>query len=97
MRSLTVVALATLCLMGASALALADEALKSEMGQKGRMKAERDAMKSEMRTDKKQMKGSIMESREKMKAKRHEMMEKMKAHREAAKANLTAPAPTTAP
>ena len=51
MRSLTVVALATLCLMGASALALADEALKSEMGQKGRMKAERDAMKGEMRTD----------------------------------------------
>jgi len=94
---ITVVAVATWCLIGTGSLALADEALKSETGHiKGNLKTETDAMKGDLKEHKKEMKGPITEYREKMKAQRHEMMENMKAHRQADKANPTTPAPTTA-
>ena len=98
MRRLTVVAFAASCLLGISSLALADDAVKSEMGHtKDEMKAEKDAMKaqdnameSEMKSKKGGKKGPIMQYRE-----------KMKAHKDAAMANppapVTAPGPTISP
>ncbi len=75
MQKLIVVAVAALCLIGTSSLALADDAMKAEMGNmKDEMKAEKDAMKGEMKAHKGEMK-----------AKRHEMKNKMKAHKGAAK------------
>jgi len=106
-HTLTVVAFAALCLLGASSLALADDTLKSETGHmkdemkagKNAMKAQDNAKESQMRAKKGGAKGPIMQYREKMKAKRHEMMDKMKAHKDAAMANPPAPAttPATAP
>jgi Sec-independent protein translocase protein TatA len=47
MQTLIVVALPALCLMGTSSLALADDAMKGDMGNmKDEMKAEKDTMKA---------------------------------------------------
>jgi len=104
-HTLTVVAFAALCLLGASSLALADDTLKSETGHmKDEMKTGKDAMKaqdnaeeSQMRVKKGGAKGPIMQYREKMKARRHEMMDKIKAHKDAAMADPPAPAAAPAP
>ena len=75
MQKLIGVAFAALCLIGTSSLALADDAMKSEMGtMKGEMKAEKGAMKGKMKAHK-----------DAMKAKHHEMKSKMKTHKDAAK------------
>ncbi|RPH74644.1 MAG: hypothetical protein EHM80_17600 [Nitrospiraceae bacterium] len=68
MQKSIVVAFAALCLMGASSLALADDAMKGEM--KNEMKAEKDAMKSEMKAKKEEMKGKMKARKDAMKAKR---------------------------
>jgi hypothetical protein len=102
-HTVTVVVFAALCLLGTSSLALADDALKSEIAPiKDEIKAGKDAMKdqdnameSEMKSKKGGGKGPITQYRERMKAKRHEMMEKMKVNKDAAMANP--PAPATAP
>jgi len=94
MQKLFVVAFAVLCLTGTSSLALADEAIKGEMGNmKDEMKAEKDAMKSDIKAKKEEMKGKMKARKDAMKAKRHEMKNKMRAHKDAAKANQAAPAP----
>ncbi len=47
MQTLIVVAFAALCLMGTSSLALAEDAMKGDMGNmKDEMKAEKDTMKA---------------------------------------------------
>jgi len=81
MRKLIVIGFAALCLIGASSLALADEAM---MGEMGNMKAEKDAMKSDGKAKK-----------EKMKAKSHETKGKMKAQKHTAKAKVGAAKGTT--
>ena len=86
MQKLIVIGFAALCLIGASSLALADEAMKSEMGGvKDEMKAEKNAMKSDMKAKKEEMKGKLKARKGAIKAKRHEMREKMKAHKVAGK------------
>ena len=104
-----VVAVAAVCFLGTSSLALAGDAVKSEAAPridemkagKDMKKAQDDATESEMRSKKGGAHGPIMQYREKMKAKRHEMMERMKANKEAAMANPPAPAiapgPATTP
>jgi carbon monoxide dehydrogenase subunit G len=90
MQKLIVIAVAALCLIGTSSLALADDAMKAEM------KAEKSAMKGEM-------KGKMKAHKGEMKVKRHEMKGKMKTHKGAAKPNpavaapMSAPAPVAAP
>ena len=97
MQKLIVVAFAALCLIGTSSLALAEDAMKGEMGtMKDEMKAEKDTMKGDMKAKKEEMKGKMKARKDAMKAKRHEMKEKMKAHKDAAKAPA-APAPMSAP
>ncbi len=60
MRKLIVVAVAALCLIGTSSLALADDAMKAEMGNmKDEMKAEKSAMKDEMKAKKEEMKDKM--------------------------------------
>ena len=87
MQKSIVVAFAALCLMGASSLALADDAVKGEMGKmKDEMKAEKNAMKSDMTAKKEEMKGKMKARKDAMKEKRHEMKVKMKAHKDTAKA-----------
>ncbi len=82
MQKSIVVAFAALCLMGTSSLALADDAMKGEMGKmKDEMKAEKNAMKSDMTAKKEEMKGKMKARKDAMKAKRHEMKEKVKAHK----------------
>ena len=94
---LIVVAFAALCLIGTSSLALADDAMKGEMGKmKDEMKAEKDAMKGDMKANKKEMKAKMKAHKDSMKVKRHEMKDKMKAHKDAAKVPA-APASTVAP
>ncbi len=62
MQKLIVIGFAALCLIGTSSLALADEAMKSEMGgMKDEMKAEKNAMKSDMKAKKEEMKGKTKE------------------------------------
>lgn len=62
MQKLIVVAFAALCLIGTSSLALAEEAMKGEMGNmKDEMKAENDAMKGDMKVNKEEMKGKTKE------------------------------------
>jgi Sec-independent protein translocase protein TatA len=91
MQKLIVVAVAALCLIGTSSLALADDAMKAEMGNmKGEMKAEKSAMKGEM-------KGKMKAHKGEMKVKRHEMKGKMKTHKGAAKTNSAVAAPMSAP
>ena len=98
MQKLIVVAFTALCLTGTSSLALADEAMKGEMGNmKDEMKAEKNAMKGDMKAKKEEMKGKMKARKDAMKAKRHEMKGKIKAHKDAAKANSAAPAPISAP
>ncbi|MCI0426967.1 MAG: hypothetical protein L0Z46_02995 [Nitrospiraceae bacterium] len=98
MQKLIVVAFAALCLIGTSSLALADEAMKGEMGNmKDEMKAEKSAMKGDMKAKKEEMKGKMKAHKDAMKAKRHEMKGKMKAHKDVANANPAAPAPMSAP
>jgi len=98
MQKLIVVAFAALCLIGPSSLALADEAMKGEMGNmKDEMKAEKDVMKGDMKVKKEEMKGKMKARKDAMKAKRHEMKGKMKAHKDATKANPAAPAPMSVP
>jgi Sec-independent protein translocase protein TatA len=83
MQKLVVIGFVALCLIGTSSLALADEAMKSEMGgMKDEMKAEKNAMKSDM----KEMKGKKKAQKGAIKAKHHEMREKMKAHKVSGKA-----------
>ena len=82
MQKLVVIGFVVLCLIGTSSLALADEAMKSEMGgMKDEMKAEKNAMKSDMKAKKKEMKGKKKAHKGAIKAKRHEMREKMKARK----------------
>ena len=82
MQKLIVIGFAAICLIGTSSLALADEAMKSEIGgMKDEMKAEKNEMKSDMKGKMKARKGAI-------KAKRHEMREKMKAHKVAGKSKV---------
>lgn len=53
MLRLIVVAFAALCLFGTSSLALAEDAMKGEMGNmKDEMKAEKDTMKGKMKAHK---------------------------------------------
>jgi Sec-independent protein translocase protein TatA len=86
MQKLVIIGFVALCLLGTSSLALADEAMKSEMGgMKDEMKAEKNAMKSDMKAKKKEMKGKKKAHKGAIKAKRHEMREKMKAHKVAGK------------
>ena len=60
MQKLIVVAFTALCMVGASSLALADDAMKGEMGNmKDEMKAEKDAMKGDMKAKKEEMKGKM--------------------------------------
>jgi hypothetical protein len=102
-RKPIVVAVAALCILGTSSLALADNAVKGELAPirdemkagKDMMKAQDNAMESGTRSKKRGQHGPIMQYREKMKAQRHEMMERMKAYKEAAM--LNPPAPATAP
>ena len=97
MHRLIVVAFAALCLSGTSSLALADDAMKGEMGNmKDEIKAEKEAMKSDMKANKKEMKGKMKAHKDAMKAKRYEMKGKMKAHKDAAKVPA-APAPMSVP
>jgi Sec-independent protein translocase protein TatA len=87
MQKLIGVAFAALCLIGTSSLALADDAMKSEMGtMKGEMKAEKGAMKGKMKAHK-----------DAMKAKHHAMKGKMKTHKDAAKSSPAVAAPMSAP
>jgi Sec-independent protein translocase protein TatA len=89
MQKLIVIGFAALCLIGTSSLALADEAMNSEMGgMKDEMKAEKNAMKSDMKAKKEEMKGKMKARKGTIKAKRHEMREKMKAHKVAGKAKV---------
>ena len=89
MQKLIVIGFAALCLIGTSSLALADEAIKSEMsGMKDEMKTEKNAMKSDMKAKKEEMKGKMKARKGTIKAKRHEMWEKMKAHKVAGKAKV---------
>jgi Sec-independent protein translocase protein TatA len=81
-QKLIVVAFAALCLLGASSLLLADDAMKGEMGNmKDEMKAEKDAMKAQ---------------RHEMKGKMKAHKDAAKAH-PAATAPMSAPAPAAAP
>ena len=87
MQKLIGVAFAALCLMGTTSLALADDAMKGEMGNmKEEMKAEKSAMKGEKKAKKEEIKGKMKARKDGMKAKRHEMKEQMKAHKVAGKA-----------
>ena len=98
MLRLIVVAFAALCLMGTSSLALADDAMKGEMGNmKEEMKTEKDAMKSDVKAKKEETKGKTKARKDVVKAKRHEVKGKMKAHKGSAKANPAAAAPMSAP
>lgn len=82
MQKSIVVAFAVLCLIGTSSLALADDAMKGEMGNmKDEMKAEKNAMKGEKKAKKEEMKAR----EDAMKGKRHEM-KKVKAHKVEGKA-----------
>lgn len=104
-RRSIVVAVAALCILGTSSLALADNAVKSELAPirdqmkagKDMMKAQDNAMESETRSKKRGQHGPIMQYREKMKAQRQEMMERMKENKEAAMVNPPAPATTPGP
>jgi Sec-independent protein translocase protein TatA len=91
MQKLIVIAFVVLCLIGPSSLVLADDAMKSEMGNMT------DEMKGDMKAKKEEMKGKMKARRDAMKAKRHEMKGKMKAHKDAAKTNPAAPAPMSTP
>jgi Sec-independent protein translocase protein TatA len=96
MQKLIVIGFAALCLIGTSALALADEAMMGEMGNmKGEMKAGKNAMKSDGKTKKEEMKGQTKVHKEKMKAKSHETKGKMKAQKHTAKAKVGAAKGTT--
>ena len=65
MQKLIVVGFAALCLIGASSLALAEEAMKGEMGNmQDEMKTENDAMKGDMKAKKKEMKSKKKEQKE---------------------------------
>jgi Sec-independent protein translocase protein TatA len=89
MQKLIVFGFAALCLVGTSSLALADEAMMSEMGNmKNEMKAEKEAMKSDGKAKKVEMKGQTKAQKEKMKAKSHETKGKMKAQKHTAKAKV---------
>ena len=101
MLRLIVIAFAALCLMGTSSLALADDAMKGEMGNmKDEVKAEKDAMKGDMKD---KSKGHKEKTKGKTKGKSKGHMEKTKAHKDtekatpAAPAQMSAPAPTAAP
>jgi Sec-independent protein translocase protein TatA len=95
MQKLIVVAFAALCLIGTSSLALADDAMKGEIGNmKDEMKAEKDAMKGDMKD---KSKGHKEKTKGKSKGKSKGHMEKTKAHKDTAKANPAAPAPMSAP
>lgn len=57
MRVLMPAAFAALCFVGGTTLALADDAMKGEMGQmKEQMKAEKESMKAEMKAKRDEMK-----------------------------------------
>jgi Sec-independent protein translocase protein TatA len=95
MQKLIVVAFAALCLIGTSSLALADDAMKGEMGNMNdEMKAEKDAMKGDMKD---KSKGHKEKTKGKAKGKSKGHMEKTKAHKDTAKAIPAAPAPMSAP
>lgn len=86
MQKSIVVAFAVLCLIGTSSLALADDAMKGEMGNmKDEMKAEKNAMKGEKKAKKEEMKSNMKAREDAMKGKRHEM-KKVKAHKVEGKA-----------
>ena len=73
MHRLIVVAFAALCLIGTSSFALADDAMKSEMGQ----------MKADVKGKKVEMKAKTKASKE---AKKEDMKGKAKAHKTKMKA-----------
>jgi len=86
MQKLIGVAFAALCLMVVGSLALADDAMKSEMGNmKDEMKAKKDATKGDIKAKKQEMKSKTKARKDAIKAKRHEVKEKMKSHKEAGK------------
>lgn len=81
---LMVVAFAALCLIGTSSFALADDAMKSEMGQmKEQMKADKDSMKADIKGKNVEMKAKTKAPKE---AKKEDMKGKAKAHKAKMKA-----------